>query len=289
MTHAATAPDYAALRSLDATSLRAIIRSGAYEGHTAGLAAGHLQANVVVLPESHAIDFMRFCQRNAKSCPLVGVSDRANPAMRTLGNIDIRTDVPSYTIYRDGTPAGTTTDIRDLWQDDLVAFALGCSFTFENALMREGIRLQHIDRNVTVPMYRTSIPAVPAGPFGGGLVVSMRPIRVADVDRAIAISAQYPHAHGSPIHVGDPLAIGIADLDAPDWGVVCHVGDDEVPVFWGCGVTPQNAVLQARPPLCITHTPGCMLITDVSEHELVPVIGSATDNASPNDNKGKTI
>ncbi len=282
MSPAMSETDYAVLRTLSVEEVRGIIRSGAYQGHTAGLAAGRLQANVVILPESFAVDFMRFCQRNAKSCPLVGVSDRASPIMHTLGDIDIRTDVPAYTIYRDGVAAETVSDIVDLWHENLVAFALGCSFTFENALMAEGIRLQHIERNVTVPMYRTELPAVPAGPFGGGLVVSMRPIRLGDVDRAVEISALYPHAHGAPIHVGDPAAIGITDLDSPDWGEPCRVDDDEVPVFWGCGVTPQNAVLQARPPICITHTPGCMLITDVDEMRQVPVIGDAGMPTSSN-------
>lgn len=280
MTISSTQADYAALRTLDVHDVRRIVRSGAYQGHTAGLAAGRLQANVVILPETFAVDFMRFCQRNAKSCPLVGVSDTASPMMHTLGDIDIRTDVPAYTIYRDGQAAGTATDILDLWRDDLVAFALGCSFTFERALIDEGIPLQHIDRNITVPMYRTTVPAVPAGPFGGGLVVSMRPIRTSDIDRAVEISARYPHAHGAPIHIGDPEAIGIADLDQPDWGDACSFAEDEVPVFWGCGVTPQNAVLRARPELCITHTPGCMLITDVDELAQVPVIGVSSGSAS---------
>jgi uncharacterized protein YcsI (UPF0317 family) len=277
MTVSTSNTDYVAMRGLDVHDIRNIIRSGAYQGHTAGLAAGRLQANVVILPESQAVDFMRFCQRNAKSCPLVGVSDTASPMMHTLGrDIDIRTDIPSYTIYRDGEPAGAASDISDLWRDDMVAFALGCSFTFDCALMADGISLQHIERNITVPMYRTMLPAVAAGPFGGGLVVSMRPIRRADVDRAVEISGHYPQAHGSPIHIGDPGEIGIDDLDSPDWGEPCTFSSDEIPVFWGCGVTPQNAVLRARPALCITHTPGCMLITDVDEHQQVPVIDPAT-------------
>lgn len=266
-------PDqYSQMRTMETGAVRGLIRSGAYAGHTAGLAAGKLQANVVILPDTYAVDFLRFCQRNAKACPLVGVSDRASPMMHTLGpDIDIRTDVPSYRVYRDGLAAETVTDIRDLWRDDLVAFALGCSFTFEQALMRDGIRLHHIDRNFTVSMYRTSIPAVPAAPFRGGVVVSMRPINKDEVERATAISARYPIAHGGPLHVGDPAAIGITDLDQPDWGDACPVADDEVPVFWACGVTPQNAVLNAKPDLCITHTPGCMLITDVDENQEVPV------------------
>ncbi|MDA4846722.1 putative hydro-lyase [Hoeflea poritis] len=264
--------NYSELRNLPAASLREVIRSGRYTGHTAGLAPGHLQANIVILPEAFAVDFMRFCQRNAKACPLVGVSDRASPMMHTLGgDIDIRTDVPSYRIYRDGAAQEEVSDIREFWRDDLVAFALGCSFTFERALMAEGIRLQHIERNITVPMYRTSVATEPAGPFRGGVVVSMRPIKRSDVERVTAISARYPFAHGGPLHVGAPEAIGIAALERPDWGEACAIAEDEVPVFWACGVTPQNAVLNARADICITHQPGCMLITDVDESQEVPV------------------
>ncbi|MCP5002079.1 MAG: putative hydro-lyase [Hyphomicrobiales bacterium] len=263
---------YTQLRALQTEAVRDIVRAGDYSGHTTGLAAGRLQANVVILPEDHAVDFLRFCQRNAKACPLVGVSDRASPMMHTLGaDIDIRTDVPSYRIYRNGVVEQEVTDISDLWRDDLVAFALGCSFTFERALMADGIRLHHIERNFTIPMYRTSVPTEPAGPFNGGVVVSMRPIARADVDRTREISARYPFAHGAPIHLGEPHAIGIASLDEPDWGDACAVGDDEVPVFWACGVTPQNAVLNAKPDICITHTPGCMLVTDIDENQEVPV------------------
>ena len=276
MSHPLQQSAYTHLRRLDTNAVRGIIRTGDYSGHTAGLAAGHLQANVVILPEEHAVDFMRFCQRNAKACPLVGVSDRASPMMHTLGaDIDIRTDVPSYRVYRNGTVDQEVTDISDLWRDDLVAFALGCSFTFERALMADGIRLHHIERNFTVPMYRTSLPTEPAGPFSGGVVVSMRPIARSDVQRATEISARYPFAHGAPVHVGDPEAIGIHALDRPDWGDPNPVGDDEVPVFWACGVTPQNAVLNAKPDICITHTPGCMLITDVDESLEVPVYRGA--------------
>ncbi|MEX3009246.1 putative hydro-lyase [Hoeflea sp. TYP-13] len=277
--------DYPQMRTLPTQAVREIVRAGDYRGHTAGLAAGRLQANVVILPEGHAVDFMRFCQRNAKACPLVGVSDRASPMLHTLGSdIDIRTDVPSYRIYRHGVAEEEVTDIRDLWRDDLVAFALGCSFTFERALMDDGIRLQHIDRNFTVPMFKTSIPTEPAGPFSGGVVVSMRPIARADVERATSISARYPFAHGAPVHIGNPEAIGIVSLDQPDWGDACAIGEDEVPVFWACGVTPQNAVLNAKPEICITHTPGCMLITDIDENQEVPVYNAAGRQAQPGSN-----
>ena len=260
------------LKSEPLARVRAAIRSGAYRAHTAGLGAGYLQANLAILPEAHALDFMRFCQRNPKPCPLTGVSDTGDPIMRTMGrDIDIRTDVPAFNIYRDGLLAGETTDITDIWRDDLVVFALGCSFTFEHALGRAGIPVWNVEHDRTVPMFRSSIETVPAGPFRGKMAVSMRPIPKARVDEAIAISRRYPLAHGAPVHVGDPAAIGIADIARPDWGHAAPVGPDEVPVFWACGVTPQIALEAARLPLCITHKPGHMLITDIAEDAEIPI------------------
>ncbi|MEZ5659785.1 MAG: putative hydro-lyase [Burkholderiaceae bacterium] len=263
---------YDSLRKLPVPELRALIRANGYQGHTAGLAAGRLQTNLAIMPERHALDFMRFCQRNPKPCPLVGVTDTGDPMMRTLGDIDIRTDVPAYNVYRDGELVDTVADLTGLWRDDWVAFALGCSFTFEHALMAAGIPLRHIERNQTVAMYRTTRPTVKAGPFEGGMVVSMRPIREDDVERAWQISARYPLAHGAPVHVGDPAGIGIASLARPDWGDPPELLAGEVPMFWACGVTPQNAIRHARLPLVVTHQPGRMLITDVAEDAEVPVI-----------------
>ena len=197
------------LRHAPMPKVRDAIRSGAYQGHTAGIGLGHLQGNLAILPADHALDFFRFCQRNPKPCPLVGVSDTGDPMLHTLGDIDIRRDVPLYNIYRNGQLDGQQADITDLWRDDLVAFVLGCSFTFEQALLAEGIRLAHIDDNKVVAMYRTSIQTQPAGPFQGPVVVSMRPMSAAEAIRASVITARFPHAHGAPIHVGDPAAIGM--------------------------------------------------------------------------------
>lgn len=270
---------YEKLKSSPPSALRAAIRSGDYQAHTAGLGKGYLQANLAILPETFALDFMRYCQRNPKPCPLSGVSDTGNPMMFTLGqDIDIRTDVPSYNIYREGLLDGEATDLGDLWRDDLVAFALGCSFTFEHALIRAGIGLWHIDNNTTVPMFRSNIDTVPAGPFSGKMVVSMRSVPENRVDEAIAISRRFPLAHGAPVYWGDPAGIGISDLAAPDWGDPAPVGQGEVPVFWACGVTPQVAIEAARAPLCITHKPGHMLITDVAEDAEVPVFDFAENN-----------
>ena len=253
--------------------LRSAIRAGRYRAHTAGLGAGFLQANLVILPEGHALDFMRFCQRNPKPCPLVGVSDTGDPLMRTLGrDIDIRTDVPAYNIYRAGRLERSATDIRDVWSDDMVAFALGCSFTFEHALMRAGIGLWHVENDKTVPMFRSAIACVPAGPFRADMVVSLRAIPQTRLDDATAISRAFPLAHGAPVHAGDPAAIGIGDLGRPDWGDPAPLPPDHVPVFWACGVTPQVAIAAAAPPVCITHKPGHMLITDIPEDAEVPVL-----------------
>lgn len=256
---------HATLKDATPDIVRNAVRAGQYTGHTAGLCAGRLQANLVILPEALALDFMRFCQRNPRACPLVGVSDSGLPSIDALGDFDLRTDLPAYNLYRDGVLADSPTDISSLWRDDLVAFALGCSFTFEAALQAAGIRLWHIENDKTVPMFRSTIPSRAAGPFAGPIVVSMRAIPRDRLDDARAISARFPHAHGAPVHVGDPSRIGIADLARPNWGDPAPVPPDHEPVFWACGVTPQAAIAAARPAFCITHKPGHMLITDIPD------------------------
>ena len=257
---------YQGQRTLSAKDVRLAIREGRYDRHTAGLAAGKLQCNLAILPEEHALDFLRFCQRNPKPCPVVGVSDTGDPFMRTLGDdIDIRTDVPRYRVFRDGVFTDEVTSITDLWRDDLVTVALGCSFTFENALIANGIPVRHIEQDKTVPMFKTNIALTPAGVFSGEMVATMRPIRSERVEDAYRISSAFPHAHGAPIAKGAPSEIGIADLKAPDWGDAVSVEDGEIPVYWACGVTPQNVLTNAKLPFCITHAPGHMLIADVSE------------------------
>ncbi|MEM9435047.1 MAG: putative hydro-lyase [Pseudomonadota bacterium] len=246
--------------------IRQRIRAGQHDVHTAGLAPGKLQCNLAILPEAYALDFLRFCQRNPKPCPVVGVGETGDPMLPTLGrDIDIRTDVPRYRVFRDGEFHDEITDICTLWSDELVSVALGCSFTFENALLRAEIPVRHIEMGRNVPMFRTNIQLVPAGPFSGQMVVTMRPVREDQVEHAVAISARYPQAHGAPIAVGDPASIGISDLSRPDYGDPVDIKSDEVPVYWACGVTPQNVLRAARLPLCITHAPGHMLITDVDE------------------------
>ncbi len=268
--------DYRSLKHSTLSEVRAAIRSEAYCSHTAGLGAGYLQANLAIMPEAYALDFMRFCQRNPKPCPLTGVSDTGNPRLHTLGrDIDVRTDVPAYNIYRNGKLDRSTTDISDIWQDDFVVFALGCSFTFEHALQKAGIEVWHISNNTTVPMFRSNIDTVPSGPFSGKMVVSMRAIPEGRVAEAAEISGRFPLAHGAPVYWGDAREIGITDIDQPEWGDAAPVPEGHVPVFWACGVTPQVALEAARLPLCITHKPGHMLITDVAEDAEIPIL---TDN-----------
>ena len=242
---------------------RAAIRRGQHTGHTSGLADEHVQGNVVLLPQAWANDFLRFCQRNPKPCPVLAVGEPGDPMLPTLGHdIDIRTDVPRYRVWQHGNLVDEPTDIQTLWQDDWVTFVLGCSFSFEQALLQAGVPLRHIEQGRNVAMYRTHLPTVAAGPFAGPLVVSMRPMRAEHAIRAVQITSRFPQVHGAPVHLGDPRLIGIADLQQPDYGDAVTVHDDELPVFWACGVTPQAALALAKPPICITHAPGAMLIAD---------------------------
>jgi uncharacterized protein YcsI (UPF0317 family) len=251
-------------KSSSAARARAEIRAGRHATHTSGLADDHVQGNLVILPQALANDFLRFCQRNPKPCPVLAVSEPGDPMLPTLGHdIDIRSDVPRYRVWRRGELVDEVTDIGTLWRDDLVSFVIGCSFSFEQALLDAGVPLRHVAQNRNVAMYRTSIATVPAGPFHGPMVVSMRPLKAADAIRAVQVTSRFPSVHGAPVHLGDPALIGIADITRPDYGDAVDVMPDELPVFWACGVTPQAAITQARPEFCITHAPGAMLITDL--------------------------
>lgn len=250
-------------------ALRRAIRAREFTGQTAGQCRGYTQANLAVLPTRYAADFKLFCERNPKPCPVIGMSEAGSPHIAALGtDLDIRTDISQYCVWKDGEYQGDVTDLNALWQDDWVAFAIGCSFSFEEALMEQGIRLRHIEQGMNVSMWRTNIETAKAGPFGGPMVVSMRPIRVEDVARATEITGRFPNVHGAPVHVGDPAKIGIADITRPDFGDVTEIKPGEVPVFWACGVTPQSAIRAAKPPVSITHKPGCMLVTDIRNAEL---------------------
>ena len=245
------------------------IRASGFTGPTSGLAPGNVQANLVILPQALANDFLRFAQANPKPCPVLAVSERGDPSFPTLArDLDIRTDLPCYRVWRHGELVEEPTDIGHVWRDDLVSFAIGCSFSFEEALIEDGIEVRHLACGRNVPMYRTSIPCVPAGVFHGPLVVSMRPLRPADAIRAVQITSRFPSVHGAPVHLGMPEQIGIADIDNPDYGDAVPVGRDELPVFWACGVTPQAAIAAVKPEFCITHAPGSMLITDLRNTKL---------------------
>jgi len=249
--------------------IRRDIRNGKLTCITAGLGAGHVQANLAVLPRDCAYDFLLFCQRNPRPCPLLEVTDAGSTEpVGVAPGADLRTDLPRYRIYKHGELADEVTDATPYWRDDLVAFLLGCSFTFEWALLEAGIHLWHVEHGKNVAMWRTSIPCRPAGVFHGPVVVSMRPIASADLSKAVTASARFPGAHGAPIHIGDPAAIGIRDLARPDWGDAQEFRPGDVPVFWACGVTPQAVALASKPAFMITHSPGHMFITDVPNSAL---------------------
>ena len=249
--------------------IRQAIRQARYTGGTGGLAPSYVQANLVILPQAQAYDFLVFCQRNPKPCPLIEVTDPGNPEPAGVApGADLRTDVPRYRIYREGKLEAEVTDIVTEWRADFVAFLLGCSFTFEQALLQAGVPLRHLEENRIVPMWRTSLACRPAGIFRGPMVVSMRPVPVPLIPRAVTVTARYPMAHGTPVHIGTPAQIGIADVRKPDWGEAVTILPGEEPVFWACGVTPQAVALEARPPLVITHAPGHMFVTDLPDHAL---------------------
>lgn len=244
--------------------LRNAARNGAFSGMTSGLAAGYVQCNLVVLPQEHAADFAAFCRRNPKPCPLLATSPAPGDfTLPELGlDIDVRRDIPLYRRWEAGALVGEPLDLLDAWQDNHVAFALGCSFSFEEALIADGLEVRNISEGVNVPMYRTNQPCQSAGVFSGNLVVSMRPMKPRDAIRAIQICTRFPSVHGAPVHLGDPAQIGIGDLSKPDYGDRVSIADDEIPVFWACGVTPQAALENAQLPLAFTHAPGHMLVTD---------------------------
>ncbi|MFT4518208.1 MAG: hypothetical protein ACI9JM_000589 [Halioglobus sp.] len=248
--------------------LRQRIRSGHFQGNTSGQVPGFVQCNLVILPADSAAQFQRFCQLNPKPCPLIAVGEPGDPALPPLGDMDIRTDVPSYRIFRNGELTEEVPDISALWQNDMVSFALGCSFSFEEALVADGLEIRNLTEGVNVPMYRTNIDCASAGAFAGKMVVSMRPFQAKDAIRAIQICTRFPSVHGAPIHLGDPAMIGIKDLAATDYGDAVTMNQGEIPLFWACGVTPQVALEAAQLPLAITHSPGSMLVTDLRNSQL---------------------
>ena len=259
-------PDFTKATGAD---VRAACRNGTLTGPTPGLALGYVQANLVILPRDWAFDFLLFCQRNPKPCPLLDVTEPGDPEANSVApGSDLRTDLPAYRVWENGQLVAEPADIARHWRDDLVSFVIGCSFTFENALLAAGVPVRHIEQNVNVPMYRTNIACKPAGRFSGPLVVSMRPLTPAQALKATQVCSRFPRAHGAPIHFGSPEAIGIRDIDKPDYGDAVEIRSGEVPVFWACGVTPQAALTEAKPPFAITHKPGHMFLTDLKDIDL---------------------
>jgi len=249
--------------------IRALVRKGKWDRPTAGLAPGYAQANLVILQQKYAFDFLLFCQRNPKPCPLLEVLEGGKYQTEYMASgADLRTDIPRYNIYRGGKLEATVNDIKDFWEADFVTFLLGCSFSFEEALLRSKIPVRHIEEKKNVPMYITNIPCRPSGIFSGPMVVTMRPVPLVKVVQAVQVTSRYASVHGSPVHIGDPSKIGIKNLKKPDFGDSVRINEGEVPVFWACGVTPQAVVMQAKPDLCITHAPGHMFITDLLNEEV---------------------
>lgn len=249
--------------------VRDMIRKGEFRGQTSGMCRGYAQGNLVILPKSLAYDFLLFTQRNSKSCPVLEVADTGMRELKlTAAGSDVAADIPKYRVYRKGEPSEECFDIHSLWREDFVSFILGCSFTFESALIDEGIEVRHIQANCNVPMYVTNIECSPAGIFSGPTVVSMRPIPLDKVAKAVQITSRYPRVHGAPIHIGNPAMIGIKNIDKPDFGDAVEIKENEIPVFWACGVTPQAVAMKTKPEIMITHSPGHMFITDIKNHEL---------------------
>lgn len=256
------------LANMHASEVRALIRNNELVKPTSGMAGGFTQANLAILKKDLAFEFLLFCQRNPKPCPIIDVTEPGSPIPQlSAPGADIRTDIPKYRIYRHGELVEEETDIVKYWEDDMVAFLIGCSFTFEHPLMNNGISIRHIEENCNVPMYKTNIPCVKAGRFEGPTVVSMRPIPEKDVVRAVQVTSRFPAVHGAPLHIGNPQSIGIQDINKPDFGDSVTIIEGEVPVFWACGVTPQAVAMQVKPELMITHAPGHMFITDLRDEQ----------------------
>ena len=262
-------PDADQRRALAPKEARELFRAG-LQVPTSGWCAGWTQANLIAVPAELAFDVLLFAQRNPQACPVLDVGE-VGEVSTALFQGDLRTDLPAYRIYEHGELVAEVTDASDHWREDLVAFLIGCSFTFEEALLDAGVPVRHLESATNVPMYRTSVPTRRAGSLGGPLVVSMRPVPPGLVPTAVRVTSRYPSVHGAPVHVGDPRALGITDLDAPDFGEPVEVREGEVPVFWACGVTPQAAVMASRPDFAIGHAPGHMAVTDARDSDyLVP-------------------
>ena len=264
---------FSRLPGIDRTSaeqFRLQCRSSAFGEQTSGCAPGFVQANLVVVPHEHAFNFLRFCLANPRACPLLDVTAPGDPTPRTVAcGADLRTDLPKYRVWHDGAVVDERRDVSDLWSSSMVGFLLGCSFSWEQVLHEAGLTPRQVLEKCNVPMYRTSLPNATVEPFGGNLVVSMRPFLPSQLQAVFSITERYPGAHGAPIHWGDPSEIGVCIEGEPDWGDRVSVREGEIPVFWACGVTPQEALREARLPFAITHAPGHMFVTDLTDDEII--------------------
>lgn len=257
------------LAKMSPAEVRGLIRKGDLVQPTSGMCSGHIQANLAIVPKDLAFDFLLFAQRNSKLCPVLDVTDVGDPEPKLMAKgADLRYDIPKYRIYEYGELVDEVINLEKYWRDDLVSFLLGCSFSFESAMINASIPIRHIDDNHNVPMYITNIDTIPAGSFHGKMVVSMRPIPHHQVVRAVQATSRFPQVHGAPIHIGDPSVIGIKNIDKPDFGDRSEIREGEVPIFWACGVTPQSIAMSSKPPLMITHSPGHMFICDPKDEDL---------------------
>lgn len=258
--------DYSNMKPLE---VRKLISEGKITGQTSGMCLGYAQANLVIVPKDIAYDFLLFTQRNPKSCPLLEVGDVGDKFLKYLGkDINIAKDIPKYRIYKKGELIGEYTDIEKFWREDFVSFLIGCSFSFESELLEVDIPVRHIEEGCNVPMFKTNINCNEAGIFKGKMVVSMRPIPKDKIVKSVLVSGSMPKVHGAPIHIGNPEDIGIKDINKPDFGDKVTIKEGEVPVFWPCGATPQSVIMNVKPEIVITHSPGHMLITDIKNVNL---------------------
>lgn len=259
-------------RTLEGASpaeVRRAIREGRWRSNTKRLALGHHQANVTIVPERYAFDFMRFCFRNPKPLPLLEVTEPGEPVPRkSAPDADLRTDVGEYLVLRDGEVAERRHSIAELWRKDHVAFLTGCNLSLDRVMLEAGIPLPHLHSEEAFPaQYRSSIECTPAGAFRGPLVVSLRPVPDALVVPLVELTSRYALSHGAPVHIGDPAAIGVRDLAKVDWGRQNVMPPGHTPMFWACGITAQAAAIASRIPEMIVHAPGRLFVTDLIVRE----------------------
>ena len=253
---------------LSASKLRALIRTGEWKHPTSGVASGYVQANLVMLPEAQAFNFLLFCVRNPKPCPILDVLEPGVFEPKIAPSADLRTDLPRYNIFENSQLKEEVQDVVKYFRDDMVSFLLGCSFSFENAMQAAGLPIRNIEQGKNVSMYITNRPCISAGPFSANLVVSMRPLTPEQAVRAVQVTTRFHLTHGAPVHMGSPEEIGIKDINQPDFGDAVTIRPGEIPVFWACGVTSALAVTSTPLPLVMTHAPGHMFVSDLKDEDL---------------------